>query len=223
MIENASIIRQKRQTVKITIEKDGSLTVYSPYGVSYETLSKIVRDKTPLLQKKLNYVREIDKKYQNIISYKKIMLFGREYTVAFAPNVKKTAFSDDYFLITDKIPVNKVPLIIKKALRETAERVLPKRMREILDRLDDFAITKIVIGDFKAKWGSCDTNGVIKLNWRLVMLNQNLIDFVLLHELTHTREMNHSKKFYNVLSTLDENWKPHRKQLGEYSFLLKLY
>ena len=87
----------------------------------------------------------------------------------------------------------------------------------------NYAISGIKIGDFRAKWGSCDTSKLIKLNYKLSMLPHKLIDAVILHELVHTKEMNHSDKFYKLLIKLMPDYKKVRAELKNYGYLLKMY
>ena len=82
-------------------------------------------------------------------------------------------------------------------------------------------MAKIV--DVKAKWGSCDSKQNIKLNYKLIMLPYQLIDFVLIHELIHLIELNHSKQYFLLLSKALPDWKQRRAQIKKYAFLLGLY
>ena len=75
----------------------------------------------------------------------------------------------------------------------------------------------------KTKWGSCDSNRNIKLNFRLIMLPHKTLDYVIVHELSHILEMNHSKEFYKIVSAVMPSYKLHQKILKENNYLLGLY
>ena len=81
----------------------------------------------------------------------------------------------------------------------------------------------VQVRDFKARWGSCDARGLIKLNWRLSMLPVPLRDYVLIHELCHLRELNHSARFWQWVERFCPCYHACRKELKEYSFLTDLY
>ena len=83
-------------------------------------------------------------------------------------------------------------------------------------------VKKISIGSFKSKWGSCDSECHIKFNWKMIMLAPQLIDFIIYHELSHLKELNHSKQFYAVLSNFLPNHRKYRNLLKSYSFLLNI-
>lgn len=223
MLEQASIIREKRKSIKITISNDGKLIVYCPFGLSYEKIDEVLRTKENLLKKRLTNTKSLSTKYSSILENKSVLLFGKEYEIVVTSKVKKPCFTDDKFLITQKIfDGNKTSFYIKKVEKEIAERVFVKRIRDILQNYE-YNVSKIVIGNFKAKWGSCDNFNTIKLNWRLAMLPPKLVDFVIFHELTHLLELNHSKRFYYELEKVCPMWKESRQILRDFNFLLSLY
>ena len=223
MLEQTSIIREKRKTVKITIDREGNLTVYCPFGLSLKKVEEILQSKRSLLERKVNKAKMLTSKFAKIINMEHILLFGNEYIIVPTTKVSKPCFTDEYFLIPKKFyDAGKVSFYIKKVVKEIAERVVVKRFKDIIQNYK-FDVSKVIIGSYRAKWGSCDRFGVIKLNWRLSMVQPKLIDFVIFHELTHLKELNHSPKFYRELEKICPSWKESRDELKNYSFLLELY
>lgn len=223
MIEQASIVREKRKTIKIVVNKLGNLTVYCPYGLSLNKVDEVLKSKERTISSKIANAKLLSKNYADVMSKKSILLFGKEYKLAFSQKIKKPSFSDKYFFVPEKyLTSNKIDLCIKKVVKEIASRVIPARLKEIAQANNAY-VSKVYIGDFHAKWGSCDSNCLIKFNWRLAMLNQSIIDFVIYHEITHLKEMNHSKKFYYELEKICPNWKTSRELLKNYNFLLTMY
>lgn len=67
--------------------------------------------------------------------------------------------------------------------------------------------TLIKIDNSKSRWGSCDQKGVIKFNLRLAMLPHKVIDYIIIHELSHLLEFNHSKEFYKIIESIMPDYK----------------
>ena len=86
-------------------------------------------------------------------------------------------------------------------LRARAARELPLRLSE-LARLHGFEVASVRVRNQRTRWGSCSPSGRISLNWRLVQVPPAVRDYVLLHELTHLRHLNHSARFWRELARL---------------------
>ena len=226
IINNADIIREKRKTLKITINKEGKLIVFCPVNLSIEKINNILTQKEKLINKKIKSIQNNNNKYASIFHFKKTLLFGKEYYIIPTEKVNKFFFTEDSLLIPKKhMELSKIKYYIKKNFKEIAKKVIIKRVVELY-KLNNIKIknyNNISIGNFKRKWGSCDNLGNIKLNWKLVMLEPQIIDFVIHHELIHLIELNHSKNFYNLLQKSCPEWKIYRNKLKEMSFLLDIY
>lgn len=80
---------------------------------------------------------------------------------------------------------------------------------------------EIRIKDQRSRWGSCGATGIINLNWRLVCTPPEVLDYVVVHELCHLREPNHSQRFWSLVSRVMPNYEPHKQWLREHDGLLE--
>jgi predicted metal-dependent hydrolase len=106
-----------------------------------------------------------------------------------------------------------------RALRKEAEQLLPQRLQQLAST-NGFAYRNVGIKHLKSRWGSCSADKDITLNLFLMQLPWHLIDYVLLHELTHTRVMQHGAPFWQELERHAPHAKKLRKEIGEYHPIL---
>lgn len=101
---------------------------------------------------------------------------------------------------------------LQKALQKEARAYLPRRLRYLADTYG-FNYSRVRFGTQKGRWGSCSSKGTVSLNVGLMLLETELIDYVLIHELCHTKQMNHSTKFWALVESCMPDYKARRKIL----------
>lgn len=85
--------------------------------------------------------------------------------------------------------------------RRRARRELPQQLRELAAD-HGIEITRISIRNQRSRWGSCSRQGSVSLNWRLVLVPDFVREYVMLHELMHRRELNHSARFWSLVAAV---------------------
>ena len=99
-------------------------------------------------------------------------------------------------------------------LREKARRVLTAKTDFFKKELNvDYK--RIRIGDQRTRWGSCSSKGTISYSWRLILMPEEIQDYVVVHELAHRREMNHSPKFWSIVASVLPDYQKRKKILQE--------
>lgn len=112
----------------------------------------------------------------------------------------------------------------QSTVKQVLENVYRRKAREhFSDRADHYAermgveYEKIEIRNQRTKWGSCSTTGTISLNWRLMMAPPEVVDYIVVHELAHLREPNHSSEFWSLVAEYDPEYEAHSDWLTENS------
>lgn len=95
--------------------------------------------------------------------------------------------------------------VTEAALRELARRELPQRVRALATQYG-FQVVRVTVRNQRTRWGSCSRHGAISLNWRLVQVPDWVCDYIILHELAHLRQLNHSERFWDEVARLCPKW-----------------
>ena len=102
-----------------------------------------------------------------------------------------------------------------EALADRACQVIPERVRYFAPKVGvDYGM--ITIRNQKTRWGSCSARGNLNFNWRLILAPEEVLDYVVVHELAHRREMNHSKAFYAIVESVLPDYRQARRWLREH-------
>ena len=109
---------------------------------------------------------------------------------------------------------------IQQHLRQMAMRELPPRVRE-LAAIHGVSVSRISVRNQKSRWGSCSRRGGISLNWRLIQSPTYVRDYIILHELAHRRQMNHSEKFWQEVARLCPDYPVAEQWLKQHATLLR--
>jgi predicted metal-dependent hydrolase len=105
---------------------------------------------------------------------------------------------------------------LKSLYRRKAREKFEARAEHFADQMDA-TVREIEIRNQRTKWGSCSSSGTMGLNWRLMMAPPEIIDYVVIHELAHLREQNHTKYFWRIVGEHDPDYTAHKNWLDENS------
>ena len=109
---------------------------------------------------------------------------------------------------------------IQKHLWRLAAKEFPPRVMA-LAAAHGIAVSRISVRNQKSRWGSCSRRGTISLNWRLIQCPPFVCDYIILHELAHRRQMNHSEKFWQEVARLCPDHLPAERWLKQHATLLR--
>ena len=101
------------------------------------------------------------------------------------------------------------------ALAEEALKVIPERV-EYFAKVIGVTYGKITVRNQKTRWGSCSSKGNLNFNWKLVLMPPEILDYVVVHELAHRKEMNHSPLFWKEVAAVLPDYRERRAWLREH-------
>lgn len=227
-IGNVTIKKLKRsRSMRATLQPDGSFHVTIPYFATYNEAIKFLKyEKSQilkLLEKQKQNFDILYEKYSIGIKYKtKFHTFSLDYydNNSFFLNIIDEQTYKIFIPKSEDVESNKNQSIIRKLIREIYRY---EAKIHIIQKTIDFAqkhnlqFNKITIKNLKTRWGSCSSNNNLNLNLNLMRLPDELIDYVILHELAHLKVHNHKIEFWKFLGTMIQNPKEIDKKLKKYS------
>jgi predicted metal-dependent hydrolase len=110
---------------------------------------------------------------------------------------------------------NGLDLVLEQWYRMQAAQLIKEKADKLSARFG-LAYNRLTIRGQKSRWGSCSRKGNLSFNWKLMMTPEPVIDYVITHELLHLKEMNHTKKFWELVSKHCPHWRERRKWLKEH-------
>ena len=215
---NVIVQRKKIKNMYLrVIPPEGTVKISAPYFVSDEHIIEFVNSKMDWILEKQEQIA--NKKYIPSLKYvngEKHMLWGEEYTLQLIANNIKTAFVEEN---TIYLPVSKRSKMKnrQKTLEDFYRVELQREIDSIYDKCTDIIGKKpseIKIRKMK-NWGNCKQNKVITLNLNLAKKPKICLEYVLIHELCHLIEFNHSKKFKMLMDKNCPKWRGIKKILNE--------
>jgi len=143
----------------------------------------------------------------------KVLYRGREYPIA-AREGKRAGFDGTAFLLPPNLAPEQIKAGCVKIYRALAKHDLDARTLAFAGLMGTRP-SAVRINSAKTRWGSCSANKNINFSWRLIMADDDVIDYVIVHELAHLAEMNHSPRFWAVVERVLPDFSVRRKRLHE--------
>jgi predicted metal-dependent hydrolase len=220
--------RAKRRSIGFMVNEDG-LAVKAPRWVSLVDIQKALQDKSPWILRKLNEVQiRAEQSLTQRIQWADggtLQLFGEPVTFVLDPthahqNGQPQLLAPDaqhsHARLVLHLPHGASPTQIRDAAKAW---LLREAKQHFTDRLNYFAPqlavrwTRLTLSNAGTRWGSAKIDGSIRLHWRLIHFKPSIIDYVVVHELSHLRVMDHSPRFWDTVALLVPDYAQQRKHL----------
>lgn len=209
---NYRLKRSHRRSICVKICADNSIEVTAPYRATIAEVESFLKSKGIWIQRHIEQNSSKLAFLGNVLQLKTILIAGVEVPLIVGKN---DAFHNN------SVEVRNVSHLKKLFIDNHAEDFF-RTFNEIKSAFG-FKCGDVIFRDYKSRWGSCFYGGKIVFNYKLLMLPKDVQIYVMVHELCHTREMNHSTNFYKEVSKVLPNYKLLQKKLKQFSPIVGLY
>lgn len=190
----------RRKKITITVERDRSVVVHAPAAVPEEKIRQRVESKRQWLYEKLRDAQ----KYQPVVPPGKELVngeaalyLGRHYRIELVDSKAAAVRFAGKFLIPRSRAGQRKQVLRQWYGERAQEKILP-RVRMHANSLG-VTFQRAKISDSRYRWGSCTPSDNLNFNWRLIKAPMFVIDYVIVHELAHLIEANHTPRFWNIV------------------------
>lgn len=217
------VIYSDRRTICLSIDANALLTVRAPHKSRQERIANFILSRKSWIEKHTKILSARSQclavpKFQSGSSFP---FLGRLYPLSVVKEALCFFSYEHGFCISEKF-IQNAESMFACWYRRQAQTILSSKLAESAEK-HGFEYSRFKLSSASARWGSCSSSGCLSLSWRLIMLPPEIIDYVIFHELAHTKEMNHSSAFWDFLGSIMPDYELRRKWITDnghkYSFL----
>ena len=191
----------KRRKLTITVDRDRSVGVRAPEGTSDENIQRVVASKRQWIYEKTGH----SQKYRNLphapgkelVSGESAPYLGRQYRIEVVKNGGEEIQFARHFLVPETQVAQRKAIFREWYMGRAKEKIIPRVNHHARELGVQYAEVKII--DNRYRWGSCTVKDNVNFNWRLIKAPMFVIDYVIVHELAHLIEANHTPRFWNIV------------------------
>jgi predicted metal-dependent hydrolase len=217
-----SIQYSNRKTLSIIIERDRRVVVRAPLNTSKELIEKEICKRKFLLFQKINHPQKYEnpKPRKEFVSGESLLFLGKHHKMEVVPEEIVGIQFDSKFYISKANQEKGEQLFREWYVKQAEEMIIPKV--KFHAKSIGVSCKAIRILDLKYRWGSCTPKDNINFNWRLIRAPIYVIDYIVVHELTHLIEQNHTPDFWNIVSVQLPHYNKAKDWLKENGHILEI-
>jgi Predicted metal-dependent hydrolase len=218
---SATVVRSKRRTISLEITPDAALVVRAPVRTPESYIAGLITEKRDWIEKKMAEVRSrpvVGRK--QFINGERFLFLGTGYPLVILPGSDApVSLGTSFFIGEQSLPGARD--LFRAWYVARANEIVPARVAGFAAILD-YRPKKIRISDTRRRWASCSTSGTLSFCWRLILAPPEVTDYVIVHELVHMRQPDHSPRFWEKVGQAMPDYKKHREWLRTNERLLDI-
>lgn len=209
-----------RKTLGVEVHPNRSVKVIAPEGAKYSRILKKVEEKAPWIQKQIRKYSKIEKiePEREYVNGENVFYLGRQYRLKVKIGKSKVRLIGKYLVLTipDRSDKKQAKELVDHWYMSWAIKIISNRFVKFqyISEKEKIEVNKVLFKRLEKRWGSCTRLGTISFNYNLVKAPVNCIDYVIVHELCHLKHLNHSPKFYKMLSRYFPKWEEAKRRLN---------
>jgi predicted metal-dependent hydrolase len=215
------IIHSRRRTIALEVTHNATLIVRAPLRTPAVHIEEIIRQKSSWILRKVDEMKRRPLSPCHEYAEGELFLFlGRSYPLQIVENVSMTIERSDRLYVSSTL-IPDIRIQLKHWYREEARKEIQARCMWFSMKTGHVPAT-VRITDARQRWGSCTNKGRLNFSWRLIQVPPEIVDYVVVHELVHISQPDHSKKFWDKVRKIMPDYEQRRTWLKDHEWLLKI-
>jgi predicted metal-dependent hydrolase len=207
---------RRASRVKLRVSRTNGLEITVPYRFNLNQIGPLLEDSKAWITKQFLHLQSQHKSaLPNKIS---LNALTETWTIHYLQTHAKLQIihrpQQEIVLVGNVADENACKKMLIHWLKEIAKDHLSAKLK-MLSEKTTLTYTQVSVRNQQTLWGSCTANKAINLNYKLIFLPHHLVTHIMIHELCHTRYLNHSDAFWNLVAKHDENWQAHRREMRQ--------
>lgn len=204
------------------VTDNATLILRLPIHFSRKKIPKLIEKNKKWIEKNINIMRNRQQKFikKRFVEGELFLYLGKTYPLHITNNSSHPLlFQNGFFLSAQYL--SSASVVFESWYRKEASQIIPERVK-LLSEIYGIPYEAVKISSAQKRWGSCSAGNTLRFSWRLLLAPMSVIDYVIVHELAHTSEKNHSRNFWKKVEIMMANYKEERKWLNANGYLLKI-
>lgn len=205
---DCQVVRTRRKTVGIYIERDGTVMLRAPLEASDEKLAKVVEQKLRWVYRNQALWQELNAHAprREFVSGETFYVGGQACLLDIRTDARAPLYQEGDRLVLSRTQVDKADELMRAMYRKLGYEQLPQLIARYAPRMG-VEPGNLRVWDLKNRWASCSAAGNLNFHWRVLALPQDIQEYLVVHELAHLKHPNHGKEFWNVVDKTMPKWK----------------
>jgi predicted metal-dependent hydrolase len=196
LVEIDRLVRSRRKTIALIVHPDGRLEVRAPKLMTEQSIREFVDGHSDWIHKQQTRARKYaPPPLKQFTDGETFLFLGQSYPLHIVAHQRPALTFDGASFRLAKSALPKAKEYFARWYKVQAMEILSEQVKAIVAR-HGFTFQKIRISSARTRWGSCSSKGTLSFTWRLLMAPPEIVEYVVVHELVHTKIHNHSKKFW---------------------------
>jgi predicted metal-dependent hydrolase len=222
VLEDGPVTVQVRESpraraARIVVRRDGLIEIVVPRRVSYAEIDRLLERHRTWIAKRTTAPMHLGLDRPGVV-WRDLEPIPIEIASSSGASARLRAGQ----LVVGDAPAPEVRDAIERWYRREARQLITESVEREAARLQ-LTFGAIAIRDQQTRWGSCSRRGTLSFSWRLAIVPRDVREYVVIHELCHLRELNHSKAFWQLIATAMPGWKEHKRWLAKNGRELQAY